>query len=184
VVNYGLLPGTPLLLIVEQVRRACAWLHHNARALDIDPGRIVCSGHSAGGHLTAMMLATDWPGVWPEFPARLLSGAVTLSGLFDLEPLTRAEFIRNDLRLEPALARALSPAYLPWRNEVSMIRAVGAEESGEFHRQSTLMGAHWPLACERELIDVPGCNHLSVCDAFADSRSELFQATRDLLSGC
>jgi arylformamidase len=182
VVNYGLLPGSPLLLIVEQVRRACAWLHHNARALDIDPGRIVCSGHSAGGHLTAMMLATDWPGVWPEFPARLLSGAVTISGLFDLEPLTRAEFIRNDLRLEPVLARALSPAYLPWRNEVPMVRAVGAEESAEFHRQSTLMGAHWPLACERELIDVPGCNHLSVCDAFADPRSELFEATKGLLS--
>jgi len=58
----------------------------------------------------------------------------------------------------------------------------GAEESAEFHRQSTLMGAHWPLACERELIDVPGCNHLSVCDAFADSKSELFLATRVLLS--
>jgi arylformamidase len=111
-----------------------------------------------------------------------LSGAVAISGLFDLEPLTRAEFIRNDLRLDPVHARALSPAYLPWRNDVSMVRAVGAEESAEFHRQSTLMGAHWPLACERELIDVPGCNHLSVCDAFADSKSELFLATRVLLS--
>jgi len=110
VINYGLLPGTPLLMIVEQVRRACAWLHHNHRALEIDPAQIVCSGHSAGGHLTAMMLATDWPGVWPEFPQRLLSGAVAISGLFDLEPLTRAEFLRNDLRLDPVLARALSPA--------------------------------------------------------------------------
>lgn len=182
VVNYGSLPGTPLLLIVEQVRRACAWLHHNARALSIDPGRIVCSGHSTGGHLTAMMLATDWPGVWPEFPQRLLSGAVTVSGLFDLEPLTRAEFIRNDLRLEPALARALSPVFLPWRNDVPLVRSVGAEETAELHRQSTLLGAHWPLACERELIEVPGCNHLSVCDAFADTRSQLFQATTELLS--
>jgi len=182
VINYGLLPTTPSLMIVEQVRRACAWLHHNHQALEIDPEQIVCSGHSAGGHLTAMMLATDWPGVWPEFPQRLLSGAVAISGLFDLEPLTRAEFVRNDLRLDPVLARALSPAYLPWRNDVSMVRAVGAQESAEFHRQSTLMGAHWPLACERELIDVPGCNHLSVCDAFADSKSELFLATRVLLS--
>jgi len=170
------------LLIIEQVRRACAWLYHNAQALEIDPGQIVCSGHSAGAHLTAMMLATDWPGVWPEFPQRLLSGAVTISGLFDLEPLTRAEFIRNDLRIDPVLARALSPAFLPWRNDVPLVRAVGAEESAEFHRQSTLMGARWPLACERELIDVPGCNHLSVCDAFADTRSELFQATKGLLS--
>jgi arylformamidase len=181
VVNYGLVPSTPLLLIVEQARRACAWLHHNARALEIDPGRIVCSGHAAGGHLTAMMLATDWPGVWPDFPQRLVSGAVTISGLFDLEPLTRAEFVRNDLRLEPPLARALSPAHLPWRNDVQLVRAVGAEESAEFHRQSVLIAEHWPQACERELIDLPECNHLSACDAMADTRSDLFQATLALL---
>jgi arylformamidase len=181
VVNYGLAPVTPLLLIVEQVRRACAWLHHNARALDIDAGHIVCSGHSAGGHLTAMMIATDWPGVWPDFPQRLLSGAVTLSGLFDLEPLTRAEFVRNDLRLDQVLARALSPAFLPWRNDVPVVRAVGAEESAEFHRQSMLLAQRWPQACETDLIDVAGCNHLSVCDAFADTKSVLFQATKQIL---
>ena len=70
--------------------------------------------------------------------------------------------------------------FLPWRNDVPLVRAVGAEETAELHRQSTLLGAHWPLACERELIEVPGCNHLSVCDAFADTRSQLYQATRDL----
>ncbi|MDB6158806.1 MAG: esterase/lipase [Gammaproteobacteria bacterium] len=182
VINYGLLPATALMEIVAQVRRACAWLHHNARALDVDVGRIACSGHSAGGHLTAMMIATDWPNVWPELPRRLLSGAVTISGLFDLEPLTRAEFLRNDLHLDQALARDLSPVLLPWRNDVPIVRAVGEHESSEFHRQSRLIAEHWSLACARELIDVPGCNHLSVCDAFADTGSALFQATRDLFS--
>jgi len=181
VVNYGLAPLTPLLQIVEQARRACAWLHQNARALDVDRERIVCSGHSAGGHLAAMMIATDWPGVWPDFPKRLLSGVVTISGLFDLEPLTRAEFVRNDLRLDPALTRALSPAFLPWRNDVPMVRAVGSEESAEFHRQSNLIAAAWPQACQQELIDVPGCNHLSVCDALAERGSVLFRAVTALL---
>jgi arylformamidase len=182
VVNYGLAPATALMEIVAQVRRACAWLHHNARALDVDAGRMVCSGHSAGGHLTAMMIATDWRDVWPESPRRLLSGAVTISGLFDLEPLTRAEFVRKDLRLDPALTRALSPVFLPLRNDVPIVRAVGEHESSEFHRQSRLIAAAWPGACALELIDVPGCNHLSVCDAFADTGSALFQATRALLS--
>lgn len=181
VVNYGLAPLTPLLQIVEQARRACAWLHHNARALDVDAGKIVCSGHSAGGHLTAMMIATDWPGVWPDFPKRLLSGAVAISGLFDLEPLTRAAFLRDDLRLDPVLTRTLSPAFLPWRNDVPVVRAVGSEESAEFHRQSTLIAAAWPQACDRELIDVPDCNHLSVCDAFANEGSVIFTAVTDLL---
>jgi arylformamidase len=181
VVNYGLAPVTPLLQIVEQVRRACAWLHQNARALDVDSERIVCSGHSAGGHLTAMMIATDWPGLAPDFPKRLLLGAVTVSGLFDLEPLTRAAFLRDDLRLDPILTRALSPTFLPWRNDAPVIRAVGSEESAEFHRQSSLLASAWPQACQQELIDVPGCNHFSVCDALADRGSVLFRAVTGLL---
>ncbi len=182
VVNFGLLPLTTLMQIVEQVRRACAWLYHNARVLDVDPARMVCGGHSAGGHLAAMMLATDWPGVWSEFPRRLLSGAVTVSGLFDLEPLTRAEFLRSDLGLDAVLTRALSPAFLQWRNDVPLLRAVGSLESSEFHRQSELIELRWPQACGQPVIKVPGCNHFSVCDAFADPKSALFQATVSLLS--
>ncbi len=181
ILNYGLLPATPLLQIVEQVRRACAWLYHNARALEVDPARMVCGGHSAGGHLTAMMLATDWPGVWSEFPRRLLSGAVAVSGLFDLEPLTRAGFLRSDLQLDPVLTRALSPAHLQWRNDVPLVRAVGELESAGFHRQSDLIAQQWPQACG-PLIELPGCNHFSACDAFADPRSALFQATVRLMS--
>lgn len=183
VVNYGLLPATPLQRIVEQVRRACGWLYHNAARLGIDRERMVCSGHSAGGHLTAMMLATDWPGVWSELPPRLLRGAVAVSGLFDLEPLTRAQFLRDDLKLDPVRARALSPAFLPWRNEAPLLRAVGAGESAEFHRQSALPGEHWPQACRSPLLEVPEANHFSVCDQFADPQSRLFRATVELLLG-
>jgi arylformamidase len=181
VVNYGLAPATSLMEIVKQVRQACVWLHRNAHALEIDPERMVCSGHSAGGHLTAMMLATDWPGTAMGLPRRLLSAAIAISGLFDLEPLTHAEFLRDDLRLDPPLTRALSPALLPWQNDVPLIRAVGSEESGEFHRQSQLIGTAWPEACRCPLIEVPGRHHLSVCDAFADPASMLFRATSDLL---
>lgn len=182
VLNYGLAPATPLMQIVEQVRRACGWLYHNARALDLDAARIVCSGHSAGGHLSAMMLATDWPGVWSGFPQRLLTGAVAVSGLFDLEPLTRAEFLLHDLQLNPVMTRVLSPVHLRWRNDVPLLRAIGATESDEFHRQSRLIAQAWPQACERELLEVPDANHFSVCDAFADSGSVLFKSTAGLLS--
>jgi arylformamidase len=182
VVNYGKIPDTPLQQIVEQIRRACAWLYHNARVLEIDRDQMVCSGHSAGGHLTAMMLATDWPGAWAQCPQRLLSGAVIVSGLFDLEPLSRAPFLSGDLRLDPVLTRALSPAYLQLRNDAPMLRAVGQAESAEFHRQSALIAQHWPQACERALIELSGCNHFSACDALSDPDSALFQETAGLLS--
>jgi arylformamidase len=183
VLNYALAPRTPVPEIVRQVRRACAWLHGNAADLKCDPTRIYCSGHSAGGHLTAMMLATDWPALSASLPRRLLAGALTISGVFDLRPLTHAEFLRKDLGLDENAAREISPAFLPLHNDVPLLRAVGALESGEFHRQSELIAAHWPGACTTGLIDVAGCDHFSVCEALATPGSVLFERTREAIQG-
>jgi arylformamidase len=182
VVNYGLAPKTPVPEIVAQMRRACAWLYGNAPSLGIDAQRIFCSGHSAGGHLTGMMLATHWPSLAPSLPKRLLAGALTVSGVFDLQPLTHAEFLRKDLSLDEAGARAISPAFLPLHNDAPLLRAVGALESAEFHRQSQLIAAHWPGIISAELLDVPGCDHLSVCDALATPGNVLFEALRAMIS--
>jgi arylformamidase len=182
VVNYGLAPKTPLGEIVAQVRRCLAWIHTRAQDLSVDPARIFCSGHSAGAHLTAMMLATDWTTVSPGLPRALLAGALTISGLFELEPLTRAEFLRHDLALDAAAARQLSPAYLPLKSAGPLLRAVGALESGEFHRQSELIGQHWPSVCMTAVLDVPDCNHLTVCDAFAAPGNMLFEALRGAIT--
>jgi arylformamidase len=181
VLNYGLVPGTPLPEIIHQVRRACAWIYCSATALKIDQDRIYCCGHSAGGHLTAMMLATNWTAISTSLPPRLLAGALTISGVFDLQPLTKAEFLRKDLNLDESAARGISPAFLPLQNQAPLLRAVGALESGEFHRQSELIAAHWPSACLTELIDLPGCNHLSVCDALASPGSVLFERWREAI---
>jgi arylformamidase len=178
VLNYGLAPGTPVPEIVQQMRRACAWLHGNAAALEFDQERIYCCGHSAGGHLTAMMLATDWRAFRDSLPRRLLAGTLTISGVFDLQPLTQAEFVRRDLNLDENAARNISPAFLALQNDAPLLRAVGALESAEFHRQSDLIAAHWPSVCLTELIDVPACNHLSVCDALATPGNVLFELWR------
>jgi arylformamidase len=178
VLNYGLAPGTPVPEIVEQVRRACAWLHDNAASLQIDRNRIYCCGHSAGGHLTAMMLATDWTSISKDLPRRLIAGALAISGLFDLQPLTHAEFLRKDLNLDETAARGISPAFLPLQNQAPLLRAVGALETAEFHRQSELIAAHWPGACPTELMDVPDCNHFSVCEALGTPGNMLFESWR------
>lgn len=183
VVNYGLAPKTPLAEIVAQVRRAIAWIHIHAEELGADRARIFCAGHSAGGHLTAMMLATDWPAVSPGLPRHLLAGALTISGLFDLVPLAAAEFLRDDLALDAAGARKLSPAYLELRCAAPLLRSVGALETREFHRQSDLIAQHWPSVCPTALIDVPDCNHLTVCEAFATPGNMLFEAMRDAITG-
>jgi len=178
VLNYGLVPKTPMAEIVEQIRRAIAWLYANADDLGVDNTRIFCSGHSAGGHLTGMMLATDWSAVAPGLPSTPLAGALTISGVFDVEPLTRAEFLRHDIGLDAEGARALSPAFLQLQSPVPLIRAVGALESAEFHRQQQMIKQQWPSVCEAAMLDVPECNHLSVCEAFATPGNMLFEATR------
>jgi arylformamidase len=183
IVNYGLAPKTPIAQIVEQVRRAIASIHERADELGADHGRIHCSGHSAGGHLTAMMLATDWSSVAPGLPASPLAGALTISGVFDVEPLTRAEFLRHDIGLDAAGARALSPAFLPLLSPVPLIRAVGALETAEFHRQQHLIEAHWPSVCSSALLDVPDRNHFTVCEAFATPGNMLFEAMCAAIQG-
>jgi arylformamidase len=181
VVNYGLMPATPLAEIVHQARRACVWLHGEAERLKVRSDAMFCSGHSAGGHLTAMMFATDWQAIDSRLPRRLLAGGITLSGLFDLEPLTRAPFLRGDLRLDVSGARRLSPAHLPLLNEAPVLRVVGALETEEFYRQSAMLERAWPDVCRTALMAAPGQNHMTVCEFFADPQSEVFAATRSLI---
>lgn len=56
--NYSLAPKASLDEIVRQVR-ACVrvpWVHLNSDVFDADAANVTISGHSAGGHLTAMVL--------------------------------------------------------------------------------------------------------------------------------
>lgn len=180
--NYGLAPRTPMEDIVRQVLRALAWLHKRAEHYGLDPRRIYLSGHSAGGHLTAMAMAALWPVLDPELPADLIKGGLAISGLYDLEPLLHAPFINSDLQLTPARAMRLSPALLPPATAAPLITAVGALESSEFRRQNALIGQRWRRNVVRD-VPLPGCNHLTVCDELAKPGSALFDAALALVQG-
>jgi arylformamidase len=180
--NYGLAPRTPMEDIVRQVLRALAWLHGRAERYGIDRSRIYLSGHSAGGHLTAMAMAALWPVLDPELPADLVKGGLAISGLYELAPLLHAPFINADLRLTPARAARLSPALLPPATAAPLITAVGALESSEFQRQNALIGQSWRRNVVRD-VPLPGCNHLTVCDELGQPGSALFEAALALVQG-
>ena len=119
IVNYALCPSTQgqtvtVPDIALQMTRAVAWTYQHIAAHGGDPQRITLAGHSAGGHLAAMLLATDWKKVNPTLPVHLSRKAISISGLYDLEPIRKAPFIQASLHLTPKQVRQASPAQWRW----------------------------------------------------------------------
>lgn len=175
VVNYPLLPNVTLEGVVESVRRAAAWLWQEAAKLGFDRDRMFAAGHSAGGHLTAMLLATRWAERGGGFPENVVKGGVSVSGLHDLEPLTKAPFIKDILRLGTAEVARLSPVQLRPNVGVRLVTAVGEFETSEFHRQAALLGEGWSGVLAERII-VSDCNHADVIEDMGAAGGVLFRA--------
>lgn len=179
-VNYDLCPVASVSAIVDQCRRAVAWLAREGAKHGASAQRIVVGGNSAGGHLAAMMLATDPASLGLD--ATSFGGAVSVSGVHDLTPLVLFSF-NADLKLDVDLALRLSPAFLSPRLSAPLLLAVGGAETAEFLRQTWIQWDRWPESRPRGATSpliVPGCDHFSVLAEYADDSSTLTRATLDL----
>jgi len=177
VVNYDLCPGVTIAAIVGECRRAVAWIVHEGVAHGLNPGPLVLAGHSAGGHLAATMLATDWTALGLARPP--LAGVVSVSGVHDLAPMVLFSF-NSDFGLTDAEAARLSPVRMTPQSRAPLLLAVGADETSEFVRQTRILWDAWPRnrpAGASGPMLIPGRNHFSVVVDFADARSELTRAT-------
>lgn len=170
VMSYGLCPDVSMAAIVDQVRTC-------ARALWRKTGRkVVAAGHSAGGHLNAMLLATDWQVLDTAAPADLVSAGLSISGLFELEPLVGTS-INGKLGMDVAEAQRLSPAGLKPNTGTRHTAFVGGAESAEYLRQSHAITDIWGKAgCRTTYAEIAGANHFTVVSGLAEARSELTDA--------
>jgi arylformamidase len=169
--SYDLCPQVSIEDIIAQMRTA-------ARALAPLSRRLVVSGHSAGGHLAACLLATDWRSLDPALPQNLVKAAYAISGLFDLGPLAKTS-VNNALGLDEAAARRASPLFWPPPLHGSLDAVVGGDESAEYHRQSRIIVDTWGRAgIETRFSEVPGANHFTAIAPLADPDSPM---TRRLL---
>jgi arylformamidase len=176
IVNYALVPSVDLDELVRQCRAAVAWTFNNASTFGADPDKIFVSGHSAGGHLTAMMMATDWPAFADGLPADLVKGGCAISGIYDIEPI-RLTFMQETLGFTPEQVERNSPLSLSPATAAPLIVAVGGDESEEFLRQCETFADAWGnkgITCETMVR--PGLNHFTVLGEFADPEGGLTRA--------
>lgn len=173
VVNYALVPAVSMDELVRQCRAALAWCWKHAGDFGGDRDRICISGHSAGGHITAMMLATDWTAFDPDLPAAPIRGAYALSGLYDLEPI-RLCFLNEDLGLTAEAAARLSPVRLSPGSRPPLALAVGGLEGPEYLRQSAaLMRAWGGSGLDLSVHVLPDVHHFSIVAQLNDPASPL-----------
>jgi arylformamidase len=175
VVDYGLIPSIDMDTLVGQCRSAVAWVHAHARDFGGDPDRLFVSGHSAGGHLTAMLLATDWAAFGR--PADTLKGGVAISGLYDLEPI-RLCYLNDVLALTPQAARRNSPVTLSAPRAGALILALGGDEGPEYHRQTGDLAAAWGVK-PADVLDMAGHNHFSIVSELENPFSPLARAIQE-----
>jgi arylformamidase len=164
-VGYTLCPEATVARIVEEVRAAVAW---SVKELG---GSVTVFGHSAGGHLAACMLATDWRA--HDLPADAVHAGMPISGLFDLAPLV-ATSVNRKLGLDAVEAKRLSP--LDWRPPAGRpaVAYVGGAETAEFRRQTTAFAERWSEAgAKATAVEVAGQGHFGVIDALAEPDSAM-----------
>lgn len=165
--SYTLCPAVRVADIVAELRRflKAVWERTNERPVVV--------GHSAGGHLAAAMLATDWSQVG-GVPADLVRSAYALSGVFDLAPLIGTS-INDAVKLDAASAREMSPILWPVPpRDRTFVAAAGGNESQEFIRQSLAIARAWSRAgVKAECVVVPEANHFTIVDELARPESAM-----------
>jgi arylformamidase len=176
-IGYDLAPGVTLSRIVEQAHASLAWMARE-RSLDFDRARVVVSGHSAGGHLAALLAAAP--------PERIggvaVAAAAPISGLFDLEPLLETS-VNLDVRMSADEARRLSPMRCDRFRAPRLVVAVGARETEGFIAQSRRFAERADAAgAAARFVLVPGRTHFDVLEDLAHADAPLCRDTLSLLA--
>ena len=173
--DYALCPTVQVEDIVMQMVQACAWLYRNGGNFGVPANRLYLCGHSAGGHLAAMMLSCRWPSYSPDLPKKVVSAAMSISGLYDLTEIVKVPSVNCDVRLDERSALKVSPAFLPPATDAPLYTAVGGDENEGFHMQNRLIGERWGRVRQADIL-CPGANHFTVLDQLSNPESSLFKS--------
>jgi len=180
-IGYPLMPDHSMDQLVVSCRRAISWLQQNLFQYNGDPANIFVSGHSAGGHLAAMMMATNWPESDKNLPPDMLKGVCAISGLYNLLPIQLCH-VNEVLKMDRATARRNSPVQLLPETNCPLVLAVGGDETAEYKEQSLELFTTWTAKhVDVRLLEIPGHNHFSILETMLDHSSVLHGALCGLM---
>ena len=176
-INYPLCPEVTLSDIRESIIRS--FVHLYKKVLNDDERKnIVVAGHSAGGYLAALHLATDWTKFGlPENP---VAGVIAISGIYDVAPLMQTS-MNTDIGITNETAIDLNVVTAKIKSHAPIVFAVGGNEPQEFHRQAADQAKAW-AAIEPKILSLAGMNHFTVVDALADPQGALNAVAQTMLS--
>ena len=172
--------GGSLFPMIDQVRRAVAWVWRNAASFDADPERIYVFGHSSGAHLTGNILTTDWEGQY-GVPNTILRGGVVCSGMYELAPVrlsARSKYVNftDDMVEQLSSIRHIDRLHCP------ILVAYGDQESPEFQRQNKEFAQAVEKAGKKvKLIVARGYNHFEIAETLANPFGVLGRASLKLM---
>lgn len=179
--NYSLCPAVTVSDIVLQLVNAVAWVYKNIEKYGGDPKRITVAGHSAGGHLVAMLLSCLWPKFDATLPNDVVKNALSISGLFEMETPMHSPYLQDSLHLTVAEVKRISPAWMSAPKQGKLFSVVGGDESPEFLRHNQLIQDAWGKQAVTVSEQLPGLNHFTVLAALCQPKHRLHQLAQELL---
>ena len=179
--NYNLTPSVRMGQMPLQIRKAISWCWHNSDDLGFSKEKLFVMGHSAGGHLTAMMMSTDWAAFDSEMPLEAVRAGVPISGLFELEPLVHTS-LNTGPQMDIPEAIQESPLFISPATNAPQLVIVGGGETEEFFRQSdAYVEKYQTNERQMERYDVPNDDHFDELERLAEDDSVFFQKSMDLI---
>jgi len=178
-ITYPLTPQASIDEIVTSCRKAVQWVFSNIISYNGDPDNIYMAGQSAGAHLVAMLMTTDWKDY--GLTNNIIKGAGAFSGLYDLIPIWLS-FVNEVVKMDKEMALRNSPVLLNPVAKCPLLLAVGKDESDEFINQTRELYASWedknlPI----QFLEIPGLNHYSIVETIIEEDAQLFNAFRELM---
>jgi arylformamidase len=169
-IGYTLAPDATLDEIVAEIHAGIGFLADKLPSVGGDAGRIVVSGWSAGGHLTAMALSH------PKVRA-----GVAISGIYDLEPI-RHSYLNEKLKLDEAISRRNSPMMVAGGPMKPLALVVGSAELPQLRKQTADFAGHrarygLPVSYE----EIPGADHFTIMKELGSPKGRVTALVRQTL---